>query len=182
MSPPLKPLRGIWEAGDPAGGGSRLEFTGDSVSYAATTDQRGRWAVEEDRLRLTLEGEPESVRPFHFDCGTLVLENPVIKFGPLIHPREATAPVVGDWQSWNGADSNYSLNLKSDGSFTARKGEIRKGTFENTATSVKMRWTNATGPGGAEWIAQIQDKHILISLDGGTTEYHYVPPKFDPHD
>jgi hypothetical protein len=83
MSPPLKPLRGIWEPGGPARGAlvSRLEFTGDTVSYVTTTSQRGGWAVEQDRLRLTFEGEPESVRSFHFDCGALVLENPVIKSG-----------------------------------------------------------------------------------------------------
>jgi hypothetical protein len=53
MSPPLKPLRGIWEPGGPARGAlvSRLEFTGDTVSYVTTTSQRGGWAVEQDRLR-----------------------------------------------------------------------------------------------------------------------------------
>lgn len=183
-SPPLKPLRGVWEPGRPAQGAlaSRLEFTGGTVSYVTTTSKRGRWAAEQDRLRLTFEGGPESVSPFHFDCGDLVLENPVIRFRSLIYPKQGTAPVLGNWESWSDAHSNYNLNLKRDGSFTEQKREIRKGTFENTATSVKMRWTDTTGPGDAEWIAQIQDKHIVLSVGGETIEYRYVPPKFELHD
>ena len=59
---------------------------------------------------------------------------------------------------------------------TEQQWEVRKGTFENSATSVNMHWTDSTGPGGAEWIAQIKHRHILVSVGGVLTEYHYVPP------
>jgi ribulose kinase len=63
-----------------------------------------------------------------------------------------------------------------DGSVTEQKWEVRKGTFENSPTSVKMHWTDSTAPGDAEWIAQIKHRNILLNVGGVLMEYHYVPP------
>jgi hypothetical protein len=173
ISPPLKPLRGLWELNGLSRGAlkSSLVFKGNTVQYQTITAKRGRWSVERDRLRLTFDGEPDSVSSFHFDCGELVLDNPTSKFRESSDRKRATPPIVGDWRR-----SNYSLNLKSDGTVTEQKADVLNGTFENNATSVKMHWTNSTGPGGVEWIAQIKHRHILVSVGGVLMEYHYIPP------
>jgi hypothetical protein len=172
ISPPIKPLRGSWE-----GGGSRgipessLEFTGGTVRYRTTTSKRGRWRVEHGKLHLTLDGEPEWIGSFHFECGELVLDNPLEVFREWGNRSHATAPVVGDWHG-----NDFWLNLKADGSLAEQKFWVREGTFENTSTSVRMQWNDSTGPGGAEWIAQIKHRRIVVSVSGVTRKYHYVPP------
>jgi hypothetical protein len=173
ISPPLNPLRGSWELNGPSRGAlkSSLVFKGKTVEYRTITGKRGRWSVERDLLRLTFDGEPDSVTSFHFDCGELILDNPTSKLREGSDRKRATQPIVGDWHG-----SRYKLNLKSDGTVIEQKGEVRNGTFENSATSVKMHWTDSTGPGGAEWIAQIKHRHILVSVGGVLMEYHYVPP------
>ena len=55
---------------------------------------------------------------------------------------------------------------------------VREGTFQNTSTSVIMHWADSMGPGGAEWTAQIAHRHIIVSIGGATTEYHYLKPSF----
>jgi hypothetical protein len=173
ISPPMRPLSGSWERNGPSRGGlkSSLVFRGNTVQYRAITGKRGRWSVERGLLRLTFDGEPDWVTSFHFDCGELILDNPTSKFREVSDRHRATPPIVGDWQG-----SEYTLNLKSDGSVTKQKAEVRNGTFENNATSVKMHWTDSTGLGGADWIAQIKHRHIWVSVAGVFMEYHYVPP------
>ena len=179
ISPPLKPLRGSWVLNGPSRGAlkSSLVFAdvrkGDraTVQYRTITSKRGRWSVEHDLLHLTFDGEPDLVSSFHFDCGELILDNPPNKFREGSDRKRATPPIVGYWLT-----SNYHLDLKPDGSVIEQKWEVRKGTFENTSTSVKMHWVDSTGPGGAEWVAPIKHRHILVSVGGVMTEYHYVPP------
>ena len=173
ISPPLKPLRGYWEFSGPSAGVLKrsLVFTDNTVQYRAITSKRGRWSVEQDLLHLTFDGEPESVTSFHFDCGELILNNPTSAFRESSDRKRATSPIVGDWHG-----SNYNLDLKSDGRATEQRWEARKGTFENRVATVKMHWTDSTAPGGAEWIAEIKHRHILVSVGGVLMEFHYVPP------
>ncbi len=175
MSPPLKPLGGSWESGGPSRAliKSSLEFKGNTVQHRTMIGKQGRWLVEQDRLRLIYDGEPESATPFHFDCEELILDDSAGTFREWSDRKHATQPMVGNWHG-----SNSNLNIQSDGSFAEQKWEVRKGTFENSAASVKMHWADSTGFGGAEWIAQIKQRHIFVSVGGVTTEYHYVPPVF----
>ncbi len=173
ISPPLKPLSGSWElTGSPGGAIERsLDFAGNTVQYRTITSKRGRWSVERDLLHLRFDGEPESVTSFHFDCGELILENPTSKFRDWSTHKRATLPIVGDWRG-----SNYNLDLAPDGVVTAKKFELLKGTFQNTATSLTIHWTDARTPAGAEWIAQIKNRNILVNVRGVPMRYHYVPP------
>jgi hypothetical protein len=173
ISPPLNPPYGSWESSGPSPGGlkSSLVFMGYDVLYRTTAGKRGRWSVDQNQLRLMFDGEPASVTPFHFDCGELILDDPTRKFRESSNRKRATSPIVGDWHG-----SSHHLDLKPDGSVTEEKSEVRKGSFENSGTSVKMHWHDSTGPGGAEWIAQIKHRHIVVNVGGVLMEYHYVPP------
>jgi hypothetical protein len=168
ISPPMKPLSGSWEGGVP---NSSLQFTGQKVQYRTTTNKRGRWLVEHDKLHLMLNGEPEWVGRFHFECGELVMDDPREEFRESGNPKPARAPIVGDW-----AGRKVRLNLKSDGSVAEEKSVVRYGTFENTSTSVKIHWADSTGPGGAEWVAPIEHRRMVVSIGGVTTKYHFAPP------
>jgi len=59
---------------------------------------RGPW---ERLLRMTFDGEPDSVTAFHFDCGELILDNPETKFREWSDRKRATPPIVGDWHGSN---------------------------------------------------------------------------------
>jgi hypothetical protein len=172
VSPPMRPLRGTWESG-----GSRampkgsLEFTGDTVKCRSMTSKRGHWSAENGRLHLTWDGEPEWVGRFHFECGNLVVENPSEVF-TASNGSQVTAPIVSDWYR-----NDHYLNLKPDGSVTEQKFWTRSGTFENSSTGVRMHWTDSTGPGGGEWIAQIKHRRIIVSVSGVTAKFHYKPPR-----
>ena len=76
ISPPLKPLRGSWKSSRAFK--SSLEFMGNEVQYRATTRKGGRWSV--NAMNFTWrDAEPELITRFHFQCGELVLDNPVKK-------------------------------------------------------------------------------------------------------
>jgi hypothetical protein len=169
ISPPLEPLHDSWVARD-----SSLEFQGNTVKYRKITRKRGHWSVEADRLHLVVDGEPETVVPFHFDCGALVLDNHAAVFQEFHQPSRAMEPIIGDWNR-----AGMRLSIRPDGSFSEGDAEIRSGTFTNTTSSVTIQWTDSTGPGGAQWVAPIRHRHIVISIGGVTTEYHYVPPGQD---
>jgi len=171
-SPQLKPIRGHWASaallrGRPQ---STLDFTGNTVQYRAASGTQGRWSVEEDRLRLSFDGEPESVTPFHFDCGDLVLGAPTNKFRDSRRHVRAEAPILGDW---NAPGSSFFLN--ADNSAIEPKEEIRNGTFENDTDSVKMSWAD-----GVVWVAEIKNQHIVLTIGSAATEFHYVPPARPP--
>lgn len=166
LSPPLKPLSDSWVARD-----SSLEFRGDGVKYQRMTRKRGHWSVEANRLHLVVEGEPETVVPFHFDCGAVVLDNHAAVFRDFSQPSPAREPIIGDWDL-----RGERLNIRPDGTFSEEDTETREGTFTNTTSSVTIQWKDSTGPGGAQWVAPIRHHHIVISVGGVTTEYHYVPP------
>jgi hypothetical protein len=171
-SPPLKPLGGSWRGSEGRGlSKSSLEFSAGTVHYRTTTRKRGRWVVEHDRLHLTFDGEPEWISRFHFECGELVLGDPREVFNDWNNLRPATAPIVGDWHR-----RDVRLNLQPGGGAVEEESGVRDGTFENTSTSVKIHWTDSTGPGGEEWIAQIKHRHIVVNVNGVTTKYHYEPP------
>jgi hypothetical protein len=127
--------------------------------------------VEHDKLHLMLDGEPEWIGNFHFECEELVLDDPHQVFRVWDNRGHAVAPIVGEWHG-----HNLSLNLQADGSLAEQKFVVRKGTFENTSTSVKTHWSDSTEPGGEEWIAQIKDRRIVVTVSGATTKYHFVPP------
>jgi len=171
VSPPMNPLRGTWESGGSrAVPRSTLEFTDGTVRYRTTTSRRGRWRVENSELHLTLDGARESVRPFHFKCGELILDDSLEVFREWGNRSHATAPIIGNWHG-----ENFCLNLKPDGSLAEQKFWARHGTFENTSTGVRMHWAESTGPGGPEWIARLEHRRIVVSVNGLATKYHYAP-------
>jgi hypothetical protein len=172
---PLKPLRGTWEASGPSHGNLRssLEFTGNKVVYRTTIREQGRWSVERGELHLAVDGEPEWMIPFHFECEELVLDNPAEYFREWGNRSHPAAPIVGDWHG-----RQTRLTIEPDGSWVEEKDMVREGTFQNSSTSVNMHWADSAGPGGAEWAAQIAHRHIVISIGGATTEYHYLKPSF----
>jgi hypothetical protein len=166
LSPPLKPLRDSWVARD-----STLEFRGTTVKYRRITRKRGHWSVDTDRLHMAVEGDSETVIPFHFDCGALVLNNHAADFHDFSQPSHAREPIIGDWNQ-----QGMWFSIRPDGSFTEEDTETRSGTFTNTTSSVTIQWKDSAGPGGAQWVAPIRHRHIVLSIGGVTTEYHYVPP------
>ncbi len=172
---PLKPVRGTWEASGPSHGHlmSSLEFTGNKVVYRTTVQKRGRWSVERGELHLAVDGEPEWITSFHFECEELVLDNPAEKFREWRNRSHPAAPIVGDWHG-----RRTRLTIEPDGSLVEEKDIVREGTFQNSSTSVNMHWADSAGPGGAEWAAQIAHRHIMVSIGGATTEYHYLKPSF----
>jgi hypothetical protein len=172
---PLKPLRGTWEASGPSHGhlSSRLEFTGNKVVYRTTIRKLGRWSVERGEVHLAVDGEPEWITSFHFECEELVLDNPAERFWERRNRSHPAAPIVGDWHG-----RQTRLTIEPDGSLVEEKDMVREGTFQNSSTSVSMHWADSTGPGGAEWAAQIAHRHIVVSIGGATTEYHYLKPSF----
>lgn len=169
--PPLNPIRGHWESAARLRGRpqSTLDFTGNSVQYQALTETRGRWSVDQDRL--SFDGKPETATPFHFDCGDLVLGAPTNKFRDSRRHTRADPPIIGDWRA-----PGSSLFLDTDNSAIEQKEEDRSGTFENNRASVKMHWVDSTSPGAAIWVAEIKNRHIVLTIGGAATEYHYVPP------
>jgi hypothetical protein len=172
MSPPKKPLRGLWEnRGSRRIPQSSLEFIGDTIQYRSRASRRGRWSVENGKLHLMLDGEIERISLFHFQCGELVLDNSREVFREWSNRSRATAPILGDWHG-----VNVWLNLKGDGTLVEEKFSVRRGTFENTSSSVRMHWTDSLGPGGPEWTADIKHRRIVVSINGVATKYHYVPP------
>jgi len=151
ISPPTKPLHGSWEPSRPPRGlvQSSFVFEGNVVQYRTVTAKRGRWSIEQDQLRMTFGGEPDSIASFHFECGDLILGDSANTFRDWSDHKRASPPIVGDWH-----DSNRNLELSPDGSTTERTWGVRKGTFENSATSVKMHWADSTAPGGMEWVGR----------------------------
>jgi hypothetical protein len=172
ISPPMKPLRGSWERGGSGGvPKSSLDFMGSAVRYRTTISKRGRWLVEQDKLHLTLDGEPEWISGFHFECEELVLDSPREAFRERGNRSHAAAPIVGDW---NGR--NFRLNIGLDGSAAEEESVDRSGTVENTPTRMRIHWADSTGPGREEWIAHLEHRRIVVSVSGVTTTYHFVPP------
>jgi hypothetical protein len=172
---PLKPLRGTWEASGPSDGhvGSSLDFTGNKVVYRTTIRKRGRWSIERGELHLAVDGEPEWITSFHYECEELVLDNPAEKFREWGNRSRPAGPIVGDW---HGRQTRLTIDL--DGRLFEEKDVVRDGTFQNTSASVNMHWADSTGPGGTEWTAQIAHRHIVVSIGGATTEYHDLKPSF----
>jgi hypothetical protein len=172
ISPPLKPLSGTWESRRQPGGAPKatLVFEGKTVRYSNAMRKQGRWSVEHGALDLSFDGEPERIAPFHFDCNQLILETPDAKFQGQSHGDHAAPPMVGYWQG-----AAYNLDLRPDGTVTQENWEVRDGSFENSPTGLHIRWSNATGPGDAEWIGQIKHRHIVMNIGGVRTEYHYTP-------
>ncbi len=170
---PLEPLRGTWKASGRSHGllTSSLEFTGNKVVYRTTIRKRGRWSVERGELHLAVEGEPEWITAFHFVCDELVLDNPVEYFREWTKRSHPAAPIIGDWRG-----HQTRLTIEPNGSLIEEKDMVQKGTFQNSSTSVNMHWADSAGPGGAEWVAQIAHRHIVVSVGGATTEYHYLKP------
>lgn len=166
--PPLKPLSGSWEHDGTAE--SRLRFGGNVVYYETTISRKGRWSVERDRLRLTYDGGLESVIPFRFDCAELILDRPVRTFADQSKHKHAAPPIVGDWH-----EANSGLSIQPDGGFEERTWKVRMGTFERSETGVNMHWTDLDGPGGAEWVAQIRHRRIVVRIGGVITDFRYVP-------
>lgn len=172
---PLKPLRGTWQSGgashDPLY--STLEFTGNKVVYRRTIRKRGRWSVEDGDLHLVVDGEPGRITSFHFECAELVLDNPAEEFREWGNRSHPAAAIVGDWHG-----RQTRLTIEPDGSLVEEKDMVRKGTFQNSSTSANMIWDDSTGPGGAEWTAQIVHRHVVVSVGGTKTEYHHLKPSF----
>jgi hypothetical protein len=176
MFPPQRPLRGEWESihRSRAGVKSTLDFEGSTVQHSEVILKQGRYHVDRDRLYMIFDGEPETSMPFHFNCGELILDSPPRKLMSVwTTPQGVFAPIVGKWSS-----AGSVLDLEPDGSFQERREELRKGTFQMTAKSVRIHWTDSEGPGGGEWSAQIKHRHLMVSVGGMTTEYRYVPPRF----
>jgi hypothetical protein len=164
----LKPLRGNWESD---GGKSTLEFDGSFVTGRTMAVRYGLYSVAQNQLNMKFDGTPEAMIPFQFHCRELLLDSPPIRF--LLSPRTipVSAPIVGEWGS-----PHSILYFKPDGDFEERKEEDRYGTFEQTATGVKIHWEDDLGPGGPEWIAQIEHRKIVVRLRSVVTEYRYVSP------
>ena len=173
IAPPLNPPRGSWELRGSSRDSftSSLEFKRNTVEYRTTTRKRGGWSVERNLLRLKIDGEPDRLTPFRFDCGELILDNPASRLTDIGNHKHAVAPLVGEWHG-----SNYGLTLEANGNAIEQGWSVRKGTFETNKASVKMRWSDSGGAGGPEWIAEIKDRYILVSIGGVLMKYHYVPP------
>ena len=178
MSPPLQPLRGTWEAVAQSrdGNTSSMKFKGSTVEGHFTTVREGHYSVSQDQLHMTLNGEPETVIHFHFNCTELILDGPAGTLGLWKAPIHFSEPIVGEW-----GNQRLTLNFKPDGSFEERKKEVRRGTFEQTAAGLKIHWTDGQGLGSQEWNAQIKHRHIVVHLAGVVMEYRYVPqgPEID---
>jgi hypothetical protein len=110
--PPLKPLRGTWEHRGPSFGEptSTLEFSGKTVAYSSSRLRRGRWSVQSGLLGLSLDGEPESLIPFHFKCEELVPGDPPTNVRDRGDRKRATLPIVGEWHGLS-----YYLDIRPDG-------------------------------------------------------------------
>ncbi len=177
MFPPLRPPRGEWESIRPSPGGekSSLYFDGETVKHREVTVKQGRYHVEENRLHMMFDGEPERVTQFRFNCAELILDSPPAKFYSVsAAPHRASPPIVAEWHTSSGSV----LDLRPDGILEERKEEHRNGTFEMTTKGVKIHWTDSQGPGGEDWSAQIKHRHVLVRIGSVTTEYRYVPPGF----
>jgi hypothetical protein len=178
ISPPLQPLRGTWETVAQSRGGdiSSMEFKGSTVEGHFTTVREGHYSVAQDQLHMTLDGEPETVIHFRFNCTELILDGPAGTLGLWKAPIHFSEPIMGEW-----GNQRLTLNFKPDGSFEERKKEVRKGTFEQTAAGLKIHWTDGQGPGGQEWNAHIEHRHIIIRIGSAVAEYRYVPsgPELD---
>jgi hypothetical protein len=120
------------------------------------------------------DGEPETMIPFRFNCRQIILDGPAGAFGLRTAPSHVSAPIVGEW-----GNKSSTLNFKPDGGFEERKEEVRKGTFERTPTGLRIHWVDAQGPGGQEWSAQIEHRHIVVRIGSVVTEYRYVPPRLE---
>lgn len=173
ISPPLTPLSGTWRSSGQPGTASEssLVFKGTAVRYTTATSKSGRWSITQDSLHLAFDGEPERIALFRFDCSELILENPDARLKEWNQGKRTGPPIIGDWHG-----SNYSLDLRPNGTVTRQDLEDRTGTFENNATGVKIHWPNATAPGGAEWIGRIERRHIVLDVGGVMRVYRYVPP------
>ena len=157
------------------GSKSALYFDGSTVQSREVTVKEGHYRVEQDRLYLMFDGGIETVTPFRFDCWKLILDSPAATFTSAQDTaHRASAPIVGVWYS-----SGSFLDLKPNGTFASRKEELRKGTFEMTATGARIHWADSQGPGGEEWSAQFKHRHLVIRAGGVTVEYKYVPPGLD---
>jgi hypothetical protein len=171
-SPPVRPLHGTWESGGSVEG--RLEFQGLAVSGNLTIMRHGHYSVARDGLHLVFDHALEKVVPFQVHCMQLALDGPEGWLELRGSSKHAAAPIVGEWRG-----RFYTLNLKRDGRVEERKEEIRNGTFERTATGVRIHWTDTEGFGGREWNGQIAHRHIVFRLGSGVTKFSYVLPGFD---
>jgi|SRR5579862_5052704 len=168
ISPPLEPLRGHWERnGKPTDAlENGLLFKGNTVHYRRTTTKRGRWSVNGDVLQLEFDGGRELRGHFQFQCRDMILENAPDKLTDIGFQKRAMPPIVGNWRA-----KEYGLEIKPDGGVIEEKSEIRNGTFENTATELKIHWADST-----ETVGEIRRRHIFLTIGGVRMEFHYVPP------
>ena len=173
ISPPLKPLSGSWSLDGSSHSDlqSTLEFQGHAVTARSSSRDRGRWSVEQGRLRLNTAGKPERVTSFHVGCGTWLVLEPSSEYLQCTHCNRVTAPAVGNWRS-----GDHWLNLKKDGTFVEQRFDTREGTFTNTSTTLEIRWNDSSGPGGGPWIGRIEHKHLVVQVAGVTRRYHYNAP------
>jgi len=169
IAPPLHPITGEWESNQPSRSGFKSEFvfTRSTVRHSEIEVRRGRYHVEGERLQLALDGAPEEVTSFHFNCGDLVLDNHADKFyAPSALPP--SVPIVGAWRT-----KDFSLDLNPDGTFVEQTTKTREGSFEQTGRSIRIHWH-----GGEEWTAEIKRHHMALNAGGAITTYRYIPPAF----
>ena len=123
---------------------------------------------------MQFDGGKEMLTQFRFSCQDLILANAPRTFRLETSPLLAAAAIIGRWRN-----SVSILDIGPEGGFEERKSTVRKGTFEKTATGVRIHWADQ-GSGGEEWIGRIERHHLVFRLAGVTSEYRYIPPRFDP--
>jgi hypothetical protein len=156
-----------WESGGGVGG--RLKFNGLVVKGDVTLVKHGLYSVATDGLHLAFDNAPEKVIPYVRACEALVLDNPVGRLDLTEPPKHVSAPIVGRW-----GNRFYSLNLKPDSRFEERKEEVRSGTFERTASGLRIRWTDADGWGGREWTGRIEHRRVVVRIGPVVARFQYV--------
>lgn len=162
LFPPMHPLSGIWESDNHSP--ENLYFSLNHVSGVVTTMvRRGRYSVDQGKVRLTSESGTEVMIPFRFDCSFLRLDGGRMSLNPPF--SRVTEPIVGEWH-----DANRILSFKPDGTFAETKSESRGGTFEMFAEGATIRWANKE-----EWTARIKRRHLEIVDDGAVVKYRYHP-------
>jgi len=172
ISPPLNPLRGEWEVVGGSRGGTKgsLNFRGATVKYRGSISTAGRWWNDEGKLHLAIGGTPERVTSFHFQCDNLVLDDTSEQLNAGNRASLGSSPILGDW-----GHGGMWLTLHGDGVLEEHQIIEREGSFQNTSTSVTIHWSDASGPGGGKWVANIRHGRIVVVIGGVETEFHYVP-------
>lgn len=175
MSPPMEPLRGSWDAAHPPTGliSSSLEFEGSSVRLSELRIKQGRYSINGKTLHMSVDGLTEVVTPFSFNCNELIFDNPAEKFGHWSRENYVAAPIVG---MWLGASSK--LEFERDGGFKETILVRDIGSVEKTGSVRRIHWLDSKGPGGADWILEIEHHHLLARVGSVNRIYRYAPPAF----